>query len=89
MGYLDFSSHTLLFLAALCIGAGLLAWLIYREGQKFHLQTDQWLTEQQERDKARFGATEEDLREWLMKLELPRLEEETKLREAAHQLSIR
>lgn len=43
---------------------------------------------QQARDKARVAAIEECLMEWLRGLQLPQLEEQTKLRASARQLRI-
>lgn len=77
-----------LFSFALLLGAGLLGWWIYREVQRDRQQSARWELEQQERDAARCADIEEGLREWLTMIGLPQFEEETKLREAAHQLRI-
>lgn len=61
---------------------------MHKEVQKDRQQSAQWALEQQERDASRFADIEEGLRDWLMALGLPRLEEQTRLEEAAHQLRI-
>lgn len=86
MDYLYSLTQPLFLVSALLLGAGLCAWWFYKEAQKARQQQDLWEQEQQERWKTKYEETEEGLREWMSTLGLPQLEEETRLREAAHQL---
>ena len=78
----------LLFVAVLLLGAALFGWLIYREVLKERRRSAQLELKQRERDVSRCADIEEGLRDWLMTLELPQFEEQTRLEVAAHQLRI-
>lgn len=66
--------------------ASLFLWLPGRaSGKKTRIQTT-WEQEQQVRDRARCEEIEAGLKEWLTTLQLPALEEQTKLEAAARQL---
>ena len=63
-------------------------WCNGRETSKPTKMQEQWEQEQKVRDKAKCEAIEEDIRDWLMMLKVPGLEEKTKLEAAALQLRI-
>ena len=68
--------------------ASLFLWLPGRaSGKKTKIQTT-WEQEQQVRDRARCEEIEAGLKEWLTTLQLPALEEQTKLEAAARLLRI-
>lgn len=77
----------ILFLVFLCVALSY-AWFFYREMNPSPSQEEMQLQEQQRRDTARCLYIEEGLREWLKMLNLPQLEEGTKLQEASRQLRI-
>ena len=77
-------------LALLLLGAlaSLGIWWLYREASKQATIRAQWVQELRARDEARCQAIEADLQEWLKMLELPALEEQTRLAAAARRLRI-
>ena len=74
-----------LFLGALAI---LFVWLIVQERRNQAMIATQMAARQRERYMAKCLAIEEDLMAWLKMLELPALEEQTRLEAAARQLRI-
>jgi hypothetical protein len=69
-------------------GAALVLWLDSRAPGTKTKKREQWEQEQQARDKARCAEIEEGVQAWLKMLELPQLEEQTKLEAVARQLRI-
>jgi len=69
-------------------GLALSLWWNGRETSKPTKMQEQWEQEQKVRDKARCEAIEEGIRDWLMMLKLPELEEKTTLEAVARQLRI-
>lgn len=81
----------IVFLALLIVlggGVALVLWFDSRAPGSPTKKQAQWEREQQARDKARCAEIEEGVREWLMTLGLPQLEEKTRLEAAARQLRI-
>ena len=75
-------------LGLLCAVAALCLWLLGRASDKKTKIKMTWEQEQQARDMTRCEAIEAGLKDWLTMLQLPVLEEQTKLEEAARLLRI-
>ena len=78
----------LVLLGLLCAVAALCLWLPGRASGKKTKTQMRWEQEQQVRDMAKCEEIEAGLIDWLTTLQLPALEERTKLEAAAHQLRI-
>ena len=75
-------------LVILGFGLGLVLWF-FRQGRDSQTKMQaQWEKTQRALNRAKCEAIEEGLKEWLMTLRLPELEEQTKPKAAARQLRI-
>lgn len=75
-------------LGLLCAVVALCLWLTGRASDKKTKIQTKWEQEQRVRDIARCEAIEAGLKDWLTTLQLPALEEQTKLEEGARLLRI-
>jgi len=82
------NATVLMVIGALIVALALGLWCVGRSRGTKASQQAQWGQEQQARDAARCSEIEEGLRDWLKTLQLPTLEEQTRLEEAARQLRI-